>query len=198
MQSASSAVDSSTLRASSGRAIASSKFPELPPSPTATSLAITCMHTSRSASHCVGLTLPGMIDEPGSLAGMRSSPRPPRGPDASQRTSSACLASARRAAFSAPCSATSASSPASAANLLGAPVKRQSGQLREPRHRAIAELRVRVQPGADGGAAERELEHARQRELQRALGRRELRSVARRTPARASAAWRPAGACARA
>jgi hypothetical protein len=30
------------------------------------------------ASHCVGLTLPGMIEEPGSFSGRISSPRPER------------------------------------------------------------------------------------------------------------------------
>ena len=32
------------------------------------------------ASHWVGFTLPGMIEEPGSFSGMLISPRPPRGP----------------------------------------------------------------------------------------------------------------------
>jgi hypothetical protein len=32
------------------------------------------------ASDCVGLTLPGMIEEPGSFSGMVISPRPERGP----------------------------------------------------------------------------------------------------------------------
>jgi len=34
------------------------------------------------ASHCVGLTFPGMMDEPGSLAGRINSPNPLRGPEA--------------------------------------------------------------------------------------------------------------------
>lgn len=34
------------------------------------------------ASHWVGLTLPGMIEEPGSFSGKESSPRPHRGPEA--------------------------------------------------------------------------------------------------------------------
>src|SRR5580704_11002552 len=46
------------------------------------------------ASHCVGLTLPGMIDEPGSLLGSFSSASPQRGPEASQRMSLAILISA--------------------------------------------------------------------------------------------------------
>ena len=48
-----------------------------------------------SASACVGLTLPGMIELPGSFSGMRSSPRPERGPEASRRMSLAIFKSAR-------------------------------------------------------------------------------------------------------
>ena len=40
---------------------------------------MTCAQTIVSASHCVGLTLPGMIDEPGSFSGSEISPRPERG-----------------------------------------------------------------------------------------------------------------------
>ena len=47
-----------------------------------------------NASACVGLTLPGMIELPGSFSGMRSSPSPERGPEASRRTSLAILNSA--------------------------------------------------------------------------------------------------------
>ena len=54
---------------------------------TATSLPITCAHSMVSASAWVGLTLPGMIELPGSFSGMRSSPRPERGPEASRRMS---------------------------------------------------------------------------------------------------------------
>lgn len=32
-------------------------------------------------SHCVGLTFPGMMEDPGSFAGKISSPRPQRGPE---------------------------------------------------------------------------------------------------------------------
>ena len=35
-----------------------------------------------SASICVGLTFPGIIDDPGSLAGKINSPKPDLGPDA--------------------------------------------------------------------------------------------------------------------
>jgi hypothetical protein len=51
-----------------------------PPMVTATSEAMTWMATISMASAWVGLTLPGMIEDPGSLAGKISSPIPVRGP----------------------------------------------------------------------------------------------------------------------
>src|SRR3981081_648675 len=65
----------------------SSKLPCEPANPAAAGAPFTCTHTIVMASHCVGLTLPGMIDEPGSFSGMESSPRPQRGPEASHRIS---------------------------------------------------------------------------------------------------------------
>src|ERR1700731_644478 len=70
-----------------GRIALSSKFPWLPANATALSSPITWMQTITIASCWVGLTLPGMIDEPGSFSGKRSSPKPQRGPEASQRMS---------------------------------------------------------------------------------------------------------------
>ena len=72
------------------------------------------------ASLCVGFTLPGMIDDPGSFSGRISSPSPARGPDASQRMSLAIFMSDTASVLSAPLANTSASCAASAANLLGA------------------------------------------------------------------------------
>src|SRR3954454_1529184 len=98
----------------------SSRCPEAPPMFTATSLAITCRQSMVSASACVGFTLPGMMELPGSFSGMRSSASPERGPEASRRTSLPILNSAAAKVFIAPCAKTSASCPASAANLFGA------------------------------------------------------------------------------
>src|SRR5271156_6258728 len=47
----------------------------------------TWQHSTVMASHWVGLTLPGMIEEPGSFSGNISSPRPERGPDPNSRIS---------------------------------------------------------------------------------------------------------------
>ncbi len=107
----------------SGLKTFSSKLPEAPPIPTATSLPITWAHTMVSASHWVGFTLPGMIELPGSFSGMRSSPIPLRGPEASQRTSLAILVSAPARVRSVPWALTRASCAARASNLLGAETK---------------------------------------------------------------------------
>src|SRR6266446_5701486 len=64
----------STLWMISGRETLSSKLPDAPPM--ATSLPITCAQSIVIASDCVGLTLPGMIELPGSFSGMVISPRP--------------------------------------------------------------------------------------------------------------------------
>ena len=61
-----------------------------------------------------------MIEEPGSFSGMRNSPSPARGPEASQRTSLASFISVAAVVRSAADAASVASCPASAANLFGA------------------------------------------------------------------------------
>ncbi len=99
----------SKLCAIIGRNTLSSKLPQAPPKLIATSLPNTCAASMVSASHCVGLTLPGMIEEPGSFSGMLSSPMPQRGPLASQRTSLAIFIMLAASVLSAPCACTSAS-----------------------------------------------------------------------------------------
>ncbi|MDB6158146.1 MAG: iron-sulfur (Fe-S) oxidoreductase [Gammaproteobacteria bacterium] len=78
------------------------------------------MHTMTMASCCVGLTFPGMMDEPGSFSGNSSSFNPQRGPEASQRTSLAIFMRATASPRTAAIAATIASSEPWAANLLGA------------------------------------------------------------------------------
>src|ERR1700674_3388813 len=96
----------------------SSKLPCDPANPTAAVAPCTCTQTIVIASHCVGLTLPGMIDDPGSFSGIDSSPRPQRGPEASQRISFEILISDAASVSSAPCAKTISSCAESAANLL--------------------------------------------------------------------------------
>ena len=76
-----------------------------------------------SASTWVGLTLPGMIDEPGSFSGSAISAMPERGPEPISRMSLAILNRLAASVFSAPDSSTSASFAASASNLFGAVTK---------------------------------------------------------------------------
>ena len=64
-----------------------------------------------------------MIEEPGSFSGSRSSPNPLRGPEPSQRKSSAILVSETASVRNAPLAKTSASCAASAAYLFGAVTK---------------------------------------------------------------------------
>ncbi len=59
----------------------------------------------RNHRHCFtlrGLTLPGMIDEPGSFSGKINSPKPQRGPEASQRTSFAIFINDAASVLNAP------------------------------------------------------------------------------------------------
>ena len=69
----------------------SSKLPAAPPNATAASLPITCAHTWHTASGITGLTLPGMIDEPGCRSGSRISPARRAGREPIQRRSLAIL-----------------------------------------------------------------------------------------------------------
>ena len=97
----------------------SSKLPCEPANPTAAVAPWTCTQTMVIASHCVGFTLPGMMDEPGSFSGIDSSPRPQRGPEASQRISFEIFMNDAASVSNAPCAKTISSWADSAANLLG-------------------------------------------------------------------------------
>ena len=72
-------IDCSTALAITGLNTFSSKWPWLPAKVMAALLPNTCAHTMVIASHCVGLTLPGMMELPGSFSGIVISPRPARG-----------------------------------------------------------------------------------------------------------------------
>mmetsp|Transcript_5502 Transcript_5502/g.21710 ORF Transcript_5502/g.21710 Transcript_5502/m.21710 type:complete len:214 (-) Transcript_5502:779-1420(-) len=114
-------MDCRLLYEMSGLATLSSKCePAAPPMVTPMSLPITCAHTIITASDCVGFTLPGMMEEPGSLAGRMSSPSPARGPLPSMRTSLAIFRTDSAMVLSRPASAICASCAASDSNLLGA------------------------------------------------------------------------------
>ena len=104
-----------------------------------------------------------MIDEPGSFSGRISSPRPARGPEASQRMSFAIFISDAASVFSAPLANTSSSCAESAANLLGCDVNGSPVSSAIFLRGALREFRMRVQAGAHGRAADRQIVEARQR-----------------------------------
>ncbi len=110
--------------------------------PTATSLAITWAATIVSASACVGFTLPGMMDEPGSFSGMTSSAKPARGPQDIRRMSLAILYSETASVRIVPENCTSASCAPCTANLLGALVNGRPVSL------AISTAAASAKPGA--------------------------------------------------
>ena len=98
----------------------SSKFPWLAAIPKVASLPMTWTATMVTASHCVGLTLLGMMELPGSFSGMRISPMPQRGPDDSQRMSLAIFMRSQAKALSIPWTTTSSSLLVRDWNLFGA------------------------------------------------------------------------------
>ncbi len=79
---ASSRIDSSRLRAITGRYTLSSKLPCEPAKAMAASLPMTWAHTWVTASGITGFTLPGMIELPGCRSGRRISASPVLGPAA--------------------------------------------------------------------------------------------------------------------
>jgi hypothetical protein len=115
-----------------------SNCPILPEIETVTLLPITWAATMVSASHCVGFTLPGMIDDPGSFSGRLSSPKPHRGPDPRCRMSFAIFISDTATTFNAPWASTRASWVASASNYFRA----------EPLARSLARQAPRTLFGA--------------------------------------------------
>ena len=102
-----------------------------------------------------------MIELPGCRLGSVISPRPARGPEASQRRSFAIFVSETAIVLSAPETSTAASRAASASKRLGARTKGWPVAFASRSITRVGELGRRVEAGADGGAAERELGEAR-------------------------------------
>ena len=119
----------STLLMMIGRMALSSKLPWLPANATQLSSPSTWMQTITMASHWVGFTLPGMIDEPGSLAGRISSLSPQRGPEASQRMSLAIFISGTASPRSAGVARDHGVEAALGGELVGRGHERLAGQL---------------------------------------------------------------------
>jgi hypothetical protein len=75
-------------------------------------------------SHWVGFTLPGMIDDPGSFSGNKSSPNPDLGPLPKNLISFAIFIKETAIVFKLPENSTIASFVYRASNLLGAVLKK--------------------------------------------------------------------------
>src|SRR4051794_29577278 len=84
-------MDSWRRWAASGMDMASSKLFWQAAAVRAESLPMTRWQTMRTDSGMTGLTLPGMMEEPGWTGGSSISPRPARGPEPIQRMSLAIL-----------------------------------------------------------------------------------------------------------
>ena len=195
--SVSSRTECSTLWMITGLQTFSSRLPRAPAMATAASLPYTWMQTMIMASLWVGLTLPGMIDEPGSFSGRSSSPSPLRGPEPSHRMSSAILIREAARVRSAPLVVTRASWAARAANLLGAVTNGQPGQLGDGRRHPGAELGMGVEPGPDGRPAGGQLVEVVEGGLDAAEVGVELGDVAGELLAQGERARRPSGGCGR-
>ena len=121
LASANSSTDCKLLYTINGFATFNSKCDNIEfPAEMAQSLPITCAHTIINASHCVGLTFPGIIELPGSFSGKYNSPNPALGPDPNNRTSLAIFERLNATVFNIPLNATCASCAANASNLFGA------------------------------------------------------------------------------
>jgi len=109
------------------------------------------------ASDCVGLTLPGMIELPGSFSGIEISPMPQRGPLASHRTSLAILVSEAASVFKRAVGIQQRVVRRERLEFVTRRNERESGRLSQlPRH-ARAEFGMGVESGAYRGAAQGEL-----------------------------------------
>ena len=84
---------------------------------------ITLAQTIVTASHCVGFTFPGIIDEPGSFSGSINSPYPARGPEPKNLITFDIFISETAQVFNVPEKFTIESCAANSANLLLADLK---------------------------------------------------------------------------
>ena len=112
----------------------SSNAPLAPAQATVASLPITRAHTMSTASGTTGLTLPGMIDDPGWRSGSAISPRPVLGPEPIQRRSLQILVRLTAMVRSAPETSTSPSRADCAskwlrASVIGRPVSSRSSSM---------------------------------------------------------------------
>ncbi len=119
---------------------------------------MTCAHTISRLSAITGLTLPGMMLEPGWTAGSFSSPMPQRGPEPSQRISLAIFVSATAMPRSAPLRSNSRVPRRLGFEVVFRFHERKAGRARDVGNGFGGESRGRVQSRADGGSAQRQFD----------------------------------------
>ena len=144
----------------------SSKWPCIAPTVIAASFPITWADTCVTTSGMTGFTLPGMIELPFWSSGSRISARPARGPEPMSRRSFAIFVSETATVFSAPRRLDERVARRLRLERVGGRRDRR-GRSRpsEPLAHAGGEFGMRVQAGADRGAAERDLADAAERRL---------------------------------
>ena len=176
----------------------SSSCPASQASATVVSQPITWKHTWFTISGIDGLTLPGMIDDPGWTAGSRISDNPGARPHAEQPQIARDLADLDREP---PHRARVGQHVAHALRHAKQVRRRHERQLgvmsTGARSTAAAVVVAGVQPGADRRGAEVQLVQLLGRDRDVLARRARCRRRSRRTPARASSALRPADACGR-
>ena len=109
--------------------------------------------TMVSASHWVGLTLPGMIEEPGSFSGSDSSPRPERGARAEEADVVGDLEQRRGSRVDRAVAEHHGVVGGQRLELVGRGDERQAGDRGDPLGHLLGEAHRRVEAGADGRAA---------------------------------------------
>ena len=166
------------LCATTGSMTLSWKLPDCPPIAIVASLPMTWAQTMATASGMTGLTLPGMMLEPGCSAGSAISPIPASGPEFIQRRSLAIFVRLTASTRSWPDASTAASWLLSDSNRLSADRERHAGLLAKQHGDFVAELGMRVDAGADSGAALRQRRQALHRVAKPLAGMVDLRAPA--------------------
>ena len=97
------------------------------------------------------------MEEPGSFSGMMSSPRPQRGPEASQRMSLAIFISEAASGFERALGEDEFVMRGERGELVGVRAEGKSGEFGDLLGGAFGEFGMSVESGADGGAADGEI-----------------------------------------